>query len=681
MKTGQRGALLRDLGTLFDEGALGGLSDGQLLERFLAAGEEAAFRALVERHGPTVWGVCRRVVGDHHDAEDAFQATFLVLARKATSIVRRDRVGSWLYGVAYQTALKARTREGRRRVRETPVSEAPEPEAAPPGPAAEWLPLLDEELGRLSEKDRAPIVLCELEGKTHQEAACLLGWPIGTLSSRLSRAKVKLGRRLSRRGVGLPVGARVAMGVGEGASAGMPGPLAAATARAARAVRMGEAVATGLVSARVAALTRGVLGALWLGQVKLAAGAGLVLLLAVLGGLLGHRGVAADKAVGTLRDTILVLDQQFWQAASDHDTETLARLIADDYYGMTDDGSRWTKAAVLEQHRAVRTGDLERTSQREVIRVAEDAAILTYDARFKIFTKEGVLWDTAHQRMISCWARRHGGWFVAFSRATDLERPGRQAGTLGREVPRFEPAPAASPPGAGPKTGGREGEGREDTLMGFRERILEAYGGEEKLRGLNACIQKVRQTEGDQPPTTLLTIVRQPDQYRFEMPSGADGSTMVGILTPGGMRRWRKYPDGRVEELLLSGTEMTYESHLETIRYFGPRRILKLFGPESRPELLGEIRIDDRIARGIRLHGRPNSSSERTLYFDTETGLLLMETSGAVETLYRGYARFDGFPVARKVDRRSKDGTSRSVIEVIEFRAPDGVDEELFRKP
>src|SRR5262245_34849622 len=147
------------------------LSDRRLLERFLVQREEAAFAALVRRHGPMVLGVCERVLRDRCDAEDAFQVTFLVLARKAASLGRPEQVSNWLYGVAYRTALKARTRRARRQAREEPW-----PEPAPPEPVAEMVwnelrPLLDEELRRLPAKYRAPLVLCYLEGKTKRQAA------------------------------------------------------------------------------------------------------------------------------------------------------------------------------------------------------------------------------------------------------------------------------------------------------------------------------------------------------------------------------------------------------------------------------------------------------------------------------------------------------------------------------
>jgi RNA polymerase sigma-70 factor (ECF subfamily) len=166
-----------------------GLTDGQLLECFLARREEEAFAALVRRHGPMVLGVCRRVLHNTHDAEDAFQATFLVLARKAASVVPTDRVGHWLYGVAHRTALKARTAAARRRRTERQAGQMLAREGGAEDHPDDLRSLLDEELHRLPGKYCAPLLLCLLEGKTRKEAARRLGWTEGTLSGRLARAK------------------------------------------------------------------------------------------------------------------------------------------------------------------------------------------------------------------------------------------------------------------------------------------------------------------------------------------------------------------------------------------------------------------------------------------------------------------------------------------------------------
>jgi RNA polymerase sigma factor (sigma-70 family) len=183
-----------------------GLADDQLLRRFAAQQDEAAFRALVERHGPMVLEVCRRVLRNAHDAEDAFQATFLVLARKAAAISRPALLANWLYGVAYRVSAKARTSLQRRRVHERQAASMTP--AEPPLDAAwkEVRLVLDEEINRLPDKYRAPLVMCYLEGRTNQQAAQLLGWPAGTMSGRLREARDRLRQRLLRRGLALSVG-------------------------------------------------------------------------------------------------------------------------------------------------------------------------------------------------------------------------------------------------------------------------------------------------------------------------------------------------------------------------------------------------------------------------------------------------------------------------------------------
>ncbi len=139
-----------------------GLTDGQLLGRFIERREEAAFAVLVNRHGPMVWGVCRRVLGNHHDAEDAFQAAFLVLARKAASVAPREMLANWLHGVAHQTALQARRTIARSRARERRVAARSEPAVTEPDRPDGLLPLLDQELTRLPAPYRAVVVLCDL---------------------------------------------------------------------------------------------------------------------------------------------------------------------------------------------------------------------------------------------------------------------------------------------------------------------------------------------------------------------------------------------------------------------------------------------------------------------------------------------------------------------------------------
>ncbi len=260
----------RELQTVFEVGSLGGLSDGHLLDRFVARREEAVFEVIVRRHGPMVWGVCRRVLRDHHDAEDAFQATFLVLARRAASVLIREKLGHWLYGVAYQTAMKARVMRAKRRAREIQVAELPETIVSPYNLKADLDASLGRELGRLPEKYRIPVFLCELEGKTHREAAEQLGWPIGTVSSRLARARAMLARRLSQRGVPLSMGSLAVLLAEESASASMPTRLIGLTAQAASLFAAGGADTAGVISAEVAALTGEMLNIMLLSKMKIA---------------------------------------------------------------------------------------------------------------------------------------------------------------------------------------------------------------------------------------------------------------------------------------------------------------------------------------------------------------------------------------------------------------------------
>jgi RNA polymerase sigma factor (sigma-70 family) len=203
------GTVARELENLWSAGTLTGASDAQLLQRFTLdrdATAELAFRELLERHAPMVMGVCRQIVRRPHDADDAFQATFLVLVRKARSIQVRESLGPWLYKVAYRTAQRARATESKHAATGLGGVESEAP-AGDDRCALEAAPLLHGEIGRLPEKYRSPIVLCHLEGKTHEEAARMLNWPIGTLSGRLSRGRALLKGRLERRGLAVPMAA------------------------------------------------------------------------------------------------------------------------------------------------------------------------------------------------------------------------------------------------------------------------------------------------------------------------------------------------------------------------------------------------------------------------------------------------------------------------------------------
>jgi len=243
--------------------------DAQLLEAFAVRRDSAAFAALVRRHGPMVLGVCRRAVGNREDAEDAFQATFLVLALKAASIRKPQSVSDWLFGVALRTARKARAATVRRRTRLEQVMARIRPKVAAAPADSDLRLTLDEEISRLPAKYRAVILLCYLEGKTKREVAKQLGLPEGTVSTRLTRAREILRRRLTRKGVTLSAGAMVAVLCQEIAPASVPSALSATAAKAAGLLAAGK-TAAGLVSANAAALARGVSKAMFIAKMKLA---------------------------------------------------------------------------------------------------------------------------------------------------------------------------------------------------------------------------------------------------------------------------------------------------------------------------------------------------------------------------------------------------------------------------
>jgi RNA polymerase sigma factor (sigma-70 family) len=196
------GATLGDIQKLFGWGAMGTWTDSQLVEHFVGGREagEAAFRVLIQRHGPMVLGVCRRILGDEHAAEDAFQATFLVFVKKAGRLRDCGLLTNWLYGVALRISNKERARGERRRVVERRAAEQAPRTAGAPEPS-ELRSLIDEEIRRLPERYRVPLLLCHVEGLRHDEVARRLGCPIGTVESRLSRAREQLRSRLTRRGL------------------------------------------------------------------------------------------------------------------------------------------------------------------------------------------------------------------------------------------------------------------------------------------------------------------------------------------------------------------------------------------------------------------------------------------------------------------------------------------------
>jgi RNA polymerase sigma factor (sigma-70 family) len=269
------------------------LGDEELLQRFVAGRDQAAFELLLWRHGPMVLGVCRRLLPDPHDAEDAFQATWLTFVKKAGSVVHGGAVGSWLYQVAHRVALRARIELAKRakKERHAPNEIAAAPADEPVG-SSELGQVLDEELSRLPDRQRAAFVLCCLEGRTGEEAARELGCPAGTVSSRLTRARERLRTRLIRRGLAPAASALSAALAGEGFALSLSENLAASTLKAAHLFSSGEAAGEEL-SRQAVLLAEGVLRSMLLTKVKIAALLLLTFGVLTAGGVLTHHALTA----------------------------------------------------------------------------------------------------------------------------------------------------------------------------------------------------------------------------------------------------------------------------------------------------------------------------------------------------------------------------------------------------
>ena len=412
-----------------------GPTDGKLLERYVARRDEAAFEGLVRRHGPMVLGVCRRVLGNVADAEDAFQATFLVLVRKAASIAPRERVGNWLYGVAYHTALKARAVVVKRRRKERQAGTMDAPESPPDEVWQKLQERLDQELHRLPDKYRVPIVLCELEGKTRKEAARQLGWAEGTVASRLSRGRVLLARRMKPHGLSL-TGAALGLVLSGRAATACPPALVVSTLKVAAAFAAGPA-ATAAIPVKVVALTKGALKAMLLAKLKFVAAVVAALAVVALGGgLLLHArspaeaaapGSAAAPAQGAddpdkaavkddeaLKNTLVTLEKALFDAAVKQDVDAYGKFLADDYVGFSMN-HRYTKADNLQGVRGARNGADYKMRDMELIRLDEKAAIISYKGEWKVLSKDGDVLVKRNRRVSTCWVQRGGGWVIAFS--------------------------------------------------------------------------------------------------------------------------------------------------------------------------------------------------------------------------------------------------------------------------
>jgi RNA polymerase sigma factor (sigma-70 family) len=408
---------------LLREGA--GLTDGQLLEDYLSRREEAALEALLQRHAPMVWGVCRRVLGNHHDAEDAFQATFLVFVRKAASIASPKLLANWLYGVAHQTALKARATAAKRRTRERQVVQMPEPATAGPDLWNHIQPLLDQELSRLPDKYRVAIVLCDLERKTRKEAARQLAVPEGTLAARVARGRVMLAKRLARHGLPVAGGVLGTMLAQNATSASVPSCVLSSTIKAASLFAAGQVAAAGLISAKAAALTEGVLKTMFLSKLKIAVVAFLVIGTLGIGiSALTRETLAADPAPpsksalpsqdeGNLKETVLTLEKRIWEAYAKQDVDAFKNLLADDFVCIDMFGRPADKAGELDYVARFRV--LEYTMKdAKVVLLNPTSAIVSYEIHYKVRPTNGQEVESTTRRATSAWAQRKGKWWHVY---------------------------------------------------------------------------------------------------------------------------------------------------------------------------------------------------------------------------------------------------------------------------
>jgi RNA polymerase sigma factor (sigma-70 family) len=414
-----------------------GRTDGQLIEDYVSRREGAALAALVRRHGPMVWGVCRRILRNHHDAEDAFQATFLVLARKAASVRPRGMVANWLYGVAHQTALKARATTAKRGARERQVIGMPEPAATEPDLWHDLRPLLDQELSHLPDRYRVAIVLCDLEGRTRKEAARHLGVPEGTLAARLARGRVMLAKRLARHGLAVTGGSLAATLAQNATSACAPTSVVFSTIKATSLYASGRTALTGVISVKAAALTEGVLKTMFLQQIR--RGAAALAVVAALGicagGLFQKTQAQAQTSEssksshpkpdeGNLKETVLALQKRIWEANAKQDVNAMKNLLADDFAGLDKNGNPFDKGDELLYVSKWCEFDHD-IKEARVVLLNDTSAVVIYEVQYKVRpTKSKEVTHTESRQGTGAWAKRNGQWWYVYkeSHAVSAEK-------------------------------------------------------------------------------------------------------------------------------------------------------------------------------------------------------------------------------------------------------------------
>jgi RNA polymerase sigma factor (sigma-70 family) len=726
-----------DLRTLYDSGALGGLTDGQLLERFVTGRDEAAFEVLIRRHGTLVWGVCRRILSSHHDAEDAFQATFLVLARKAASILPREMLPNWLHGVARQTAMKARGEATRRRRREKPVAVLPESLVVIPEPERpdEHLAWLDRELGRLPEKYRTAIVLCELEGLTHQEAARRIGCPVGTLSARLSRGRTLLARRLTRCGVAIPAGGIAVLLAPEAASAGVTASLAWPTARAAALFASGRAIAPGLISAKALYLAQGAIKTLLLGKLEL------VMMIATSVAVLGSAGALLARPPATRREQPIVAQRppERLKPAREPDKQgpILTGRIVDEggrplpgvkivlYGGLV---TRWKgQETTTDQDGRYRFDPLRtgayfkqdpsgRWDWRPGMRLMHPTHVSADGKSWWDIDVPGIDRQEHAQdfRMVP------GGWLKGRVLDPKTKKPLRRLdlriGGPDTRRPKFHVYARTDDAGQFtseplfpgeyaidvnvpelnyPVLGRVQIEARktleqdlsQDRLRWAIAKGVTAINGKNRLEEIKAITMTTRETHDDGRQSTTKHFILIPDRYRCELRYDGDDKTLISIFSARGVRQWYKQDDGQVREVTLGGIGaflIHRPEFWEDIKYFGPRAVLRLEDLDYQPTLLDDGRVGDKEAFGMELNKRePGLWLKIRMFFDLDTGVLLKQADvrEGIETLLDDYKEFNVVPVARKMTIKTIGGKTVVTSELVDFKAEDTIAVRFFQGP
>jgi RNA polymerase sigma factor (sigma-70 family) len=414
---GLHGQAWRHALILFRDGALGDVSDEQLIEQFVNGQSEAgegAFEVLLERHGPMVFRTCRTILRDRHDAEDAFQATFLVLARQARSIRNPASLASWLHGVARRVACHARSAECRRRRHEQQrVADQADPCVIEPR-LDDLAEVVHSEIDSLPERYRAAVVLCDIEGLTEGQAARRLGRPVGTIRSQLSRGRQHLRKRLIHRGLAPAVALTGLTRAALAEERIVPSALVSATVESAREFAVAQTVTAKLVGSAAGVLAEGFLRRLVMIRIQLTAIVALgAIAIATAGAFALERGGGNQAPPVDAKEEILALVHAWEKAIIDGDVGTMDRLLAYELVGTDPEGWIWDKTKYLDhvKRRAFQVAGVDLRDIR--IQVYGDAAVET-GIGVGHYDQAKPPWIAARghitERFTRTWIKRHGTW-------------------------------------------------------------------------------------------------------------------------------------------------------------------------------------------------------------------------------------------------------------------------------